>query len=53
MFNGNLIIATACFDGKVRLWSVATDEEAFGKNDLTPEIELSLTEKPQRTLNQK
>lgn len=30
MMTGNLIIATACFDGKVRLWSVGTDESAIG-----------------------
>lgn len=50
--SGNLVIATACFDGKVRLWTVGTDEAGIDAK-LTPQIELTLTEKPQRTLNQK
>lgn len=49
---GNIIVATACFDGKVRLWSVLTNEENVGAN-VKPEFELSLTEKPQRILAQK
>jgi len=48
--NKLIVVATACYDGKVRLWSIQTDEVSADVN-ITPQIELSLTEKPQKTLN--
>lgn len=50
--SNTIVVATACYDGKVRLWSVATDEAGINAN-LSAQIELSLSEKAQRTLNYK
>lgn len=47
-----ILVATACFDQKVRLWQVPTDQSGIGAS-LVPIIELSLTEAPLRTLAQK
>jgi len=48
----HLIIATACFDQKVRLWTVATDGSSIGQN-LSAELEVSIIEKPLKTLGAK
>ena len=47
--DSKILVATACFDQKIRLWQVPTDQSGIGAS-LVPIIELSLTEAPLRTL---
>jgi jouberin len=39
--DGKLLVATACFDQKVRLWHVLTDQTGIGAH-LSPILELSI-----------